>query len=351
MSFVRSGFSTGGRWLSGRVAGWGRVSGMGIQLPAEALELLEGQGMVIARNQCDLAGIRPEDMDNALRTGRWKITNRGVYQAFTGELTRLAELHSALLRAGEGAVLSHWTEAERHGLLKNPSQSIHITVPTPRNPVKHGTISGIVIHRSDSILRTRHPAMTPACTRIEDTVLDLIEVAPTFDVGYMWLARAIGGRQTTGDRIRKALDQRRRFRWRREVELALGDAADGAHSWLERRYIRQVERPHGIPPASRQVRVRRGGRNTYLDNLYAEYGVCVELDGAVAHPAAEQWRDKRRDNVNLADEIETFRFGYLDLHDRTHQCATAALVSRKLRAHGLPAAITHPCGPTCPVPG
>jgi len=77
----------------------------------------------------------------------------------------------------------------------------------------------------------------------------------------------------------------------------------------------------------------------------------VELDGAVAHPEAEQWRDKRRDNVNLADEIETFRFGYLDLRDGTHQCATAALVARKLRAQGLPAGITHPCGPTCPVPG
>jgi hypothetical protein len=49
--------------------------------------------------------------------------------------------------------------------------------------------------------------------------------------------------------------------------------------------VHGVERAHGLPPARRQARRRHGSGNRYLDNLYEEYGLCVELDGNAAHPA------------------------------------------------------------------
>ena len=107
-------------------------------------------------------------------------------------------------------------------------------------------IPGVVIHRSDAILRTRHPAMLPPCTRVEDTVLDLIQIAPTFDDAYAWICRAVGRRRTTADRIRQAMDARKKMRWRRELVVALGDAGDGVLSLLEYRYVHRVERPHGL---------------------------------------------------------------------------------------------------------
>jgi hypothetical protein len=42
-----------------------------------------------------------------------------------------------------------------------------------------------------------------------------------------------------------------------------------------------------------------GSGNRYLDNLYEPFGLCVELDGSVAHPDEGRWRDTRRDNANL----------------------------------------------------
>jgi hypothetical protein len=36
-------------------------------------------------------------------------------------------------------------------------------------------------------------------------------------------------------------------------------------------YVHGVERPHGLPVARRQARIRRGTGNRYLDNLYEEY--------------------------------------------------------------------------------
>ena len=250
---------------------------------------------------------------------------------FSGDPARETILWAALLRAGPGAVLSHQTAAERHGLIDEPSPIISITVPVSRHPAQV-KIPGIVIHRSDAILRTAHPAMLPPCTRVEDTVLDLIQAARTFDDAYAWICRAIGRRRTTAERIRLAMDARKRMRWRREIEVALGDAEGGALSVLEYRYVYRVERPHGLPVARRQARIRQGTGNRYLDNLYEGYAVCVEVDGTAAHPADEQWRDKRRDNANAVSGLVTLRFGLLDLGDR--RCQTASAVATLLGRHG-----------------
>jgi hypothetical protein len=306
-------------------------------------ELLAAQGNTIARRQAASSGIDQQAMDSRLRNGRWQRLQWGVYATFSGQPSRETLLWAALLRAGPDAALSHQTAAERHGLIDEPSALISITVPAARHPAQV-KIPGVIVHRSDAILRTRHPAMLPPCTRVEDTVLDLIQVAATFDDAYMWICRAIGRRRTTADRIRLAMDARKKMRWRREITVALGDAEGGALSVLEYRYVHRVERPHRLPVAYRQARVRQGTGNRYLDNLYEEYGVCVELDGTAAHPADEQWRDKRRDNANTVSGIVTLRFGLLDLGDR--RCKTARAVATLLRSRGWTGS-PRPCGPGC----
>jgi hypothetical protein len=337
------GLSTGYVLLAPGSAGVGSMGSVSAEPPAPSRELLGGQGNAIARRQGASSGIDPHTMRSRVRNGRWQRLQRGVYATFSGEPSRETVLWAALLRAGPDAVLSHQTAAERHGLIDEPSSLISITVPASRHPGQ-AKIAGVIIRRSDAILRTRHPAMLPPCTRVEDTVLDLIEVAATFDEAYMWICRAIGRRRTTADRIGLAMAARKKMRWRREITVALGDAGDGALSVLEHRYVHRVERPHGLPVARRQARIRQGTRNRYLDNLYEEYGVCTELDGTAAHPADEQWRDKRRDNVNTVSGLVTLRFGLLDLGER--RCETAAAVATLLRSRGWTGS-PRACGPRC----
>jgi predicted transcriptional regulator of viral defense system len=215
--------------------------------------LLVIQDDAIARRQGVQAGIDPYTMRSRVRSGRWQRLQRGVYAAFSGDPARETMLWAALLRAGPDATLSHLTAAERHGLIDEPSSAITITVPASRHPAQ-SKIPGVTIHRSDAILRTRHPTMLPPCTRVEDTVLDLIQVARTFDDAYMWICRAIGRRRTTADRIRQAMDARKKMRWRRELAAALGDADQGVLSVLEYHYVHRVERPHRLP----QPGARRG---------------------------------------------------------------------------------------------
>jgi len=312
-------------------------------------QVLRDQDGVLDAAQACAAGVTFESLKNQLRYGRWQRLHRGVYAAFSGTPTRRAELWAALLRAGPDAILSHHTAAELYGLLDARSPVIHITVPHDSNPARRGRIPGVVIHRSRSIPRIRHPALTPPRTRVEDTVLDLIECSRSFDEAYDWICRAIGRRRTTPERLREAMHARPRVRWRRDIELALGDAGAGALSLLELRYVRGVERPHGLPAAKRQARVRQHTGNRYLDNLYEEYRACVEVDGAAAHPEDEQWRDKRRDRWNSVHEkIETIRIGFLDLRDRQSRCETAADVTRWLNGRGP--AVGHACSsPDCAV--
>jgi hypothetical protein len=308
---------------------------MTLVIPTDCLKLIADQGGVISRSQGAEFGLAGEEMRNRVRFADWQRLQRGVYATFSGDIRRETRLWAALLRAGPEAVLSHQTAAELYGLLERPSPMIQLTVPATTNPVKHGKIPGVVVHRSRILDVTRHPVLSPPRTRIEHTVLDLIEEMDDPADRYDLICRAVGGRLTTAARVREALDRRSRFRDRREAESALGDAGQGALSNLERWYLRGVERRHKLPVAARQARVRIGGKSSYLDNLYEDYLVCVELDGAAAHPAGEQWRDKRRDRRNLAvEKIVAMRFGYLDLHTQEAQCRTAGEVAGVLRHRG-----------------
>jgi hypothetical protein len=323
---------------------------MSSEISRECLRLIDHQDGVLAIGQALDAGLTVEWIRNQVRYGRWQVMHRGVYATFTGPASRRAELWGALLRAGPDAALSHQTAAELYGMTDGGSRPIHLTVPFDKNPDRCGRIPGVVIHRSRSLTRTRHPAFTPPRTRVEATVLDLIECARDFDHAYEWICRAIGRRLTTADRLLIALNARRRFRWRHDVELALGYAKGGAVSVLELRYVRGVEEPHGLPTALRQVRVRQAAGNRYLDNLYEQYRACVEIDGTAAHPQDEQWRDKHRDRWNsVHEQVETIRIGMPGLLSRQRQCETAADVATWLSSRDTP--VGHPCAnPECPVP-
>ncbi len=117
--------------------------------------------------------------------------------------------------------------------------------------------------------------------------------------------------------LRAALAVRRRVRWRNWLNEALEDASDGVHSSLERRYVRDVERAHGLPASQHQARQQFGGKAHYRDNWYDPYRVVVEIDGPGYHQNEQVQQDKNRDNMNLAlDDVKTHRFGPVAVTER-----------------------------------
>ncbi|MFY9866596.1 MAG: hypothetical protein WAK58_22515, partial [Trebonia sp.] len=269
---------------------------------------LDAQSGVADRSQALQAGYSRRAMAHRLKSAKWRRVQRGVYATFTGPVHREARLWAALRRAGPGAMLSHETAAEVHGLTDKPSAKIHITVPPNRHPAHYRPIAGVVIHRSAQSLPARLPEWELPRTRIEDTVLDLVATARTFDEAYSWISRALSKHLVSVGMLREAMGGRSRIRWRVWLSEALADADEGAYFPLERRYARDVERAHGLPKAERQAGRTIGDKTHYKDNWYADYRVCVELDGASYHQNDQVCQDKRRDNLNLAvDAAQTYR--------------------------------------------
>jgi predicted transcriptional regulator of viral defense system/very-short-patch-repair endonuclease len=323
------------------IRGWATLDRMASELPDRWYALAELQHGLLSRRQALSLGADWNAIRARLRSSRWQQVYRGVYATFTGELGREASMWAALLRAGPEAILSHDSAAEMDGLKDRANGAIHIMVnesrKVPRTP-------GIVIHRSQRIWAAVHPSRIPPRTRVEETALDLAERAKTLDDAFSWLARACGGQLTTADRLRLTMDSRKKMRWRMDLAVALADIGDGVHSLLEYRYVRYVERAHGLPSAKRQAPVTIGGRRAYLDNLYQRYGVGTELDGSAAHPIAERWRDIHRDNAAAEAGIEILRYNGADVTGRP--CQVAGQVAAVLRRHGWQPTLRR-CGPHC----
>ncbi len=106
---------------------------------------------------------------------------------------------------------------------------------------------------------------------------------------------------------------------------------DGVHSLLE--YRVRARRGAAARPAGRQARAQRG----YLDNLYEEYQVCVELDGRAAHPDDRRWQDIHRDNAAAAEGQVTLRYSWADIARRA--CPTGWEVGTTLLQRGWPGPI------------
>jgi very-short-patch-repair endonuclease len=316
---------------------------MTVTLPESCRQLIKLQRGVIARWQAPTVDLPSTTINSLLRTGRWQPLQRGVYATFSGEPGREAELWAAVLRAGPQAVLSHQTAAELDGLTGKGGAVIHVAVPRTS---RVDPIPGVRIHRSERLAQARHPTRMPPRTRIEETVLDLTQTAKNIDDAFGWLCQACGSRRTTPDVLLIALAQRPKVRWRDILLAALGDISDGAQSVLEVRYVRDVERPHGLPRARRQAKVTRSSGRIYLDNLVDRYRTCIELDGKAAHPVSERWRDIARDNASAVEGLVTLRYGWAEVADRP--CQTAAQIAAVLRHRGWTAQPT-PCSRSCVV--
>ena len=286
------------------------------------------------------AGLSDQRVHWLVDTGRWQNPFPRVFVTFSGPVPANTMQFAALLYAGAGSSLSHYTAGALWRLVP-PSEAIHLTVPYLRDVDPQ---PNLVIHRSKTLRDGDvHPALTPRRTRIERTVVDLLATRRSADAALGLVASAIRGRQTDAERLRGLITDLPKTRWRKVILEALPDVAAGAHSPLEIRDAR-LRRKHGLPQGERQWRRLSDGAE-YLDVLIAEYGVHIELDGRLGHDAArEKWRDMRRDNRSEIARLRHLRYGWADMVDRP--CEVAAQQAEVLIQQGWPGRLKR-C-PACP---
>jgi len=263
-----------------------------------------------------------------VRSGQWRRLHHGVFHVHAGPVDLNARAMAAVLAAGVGSAVSHSTAGALYGLVAEPGRDIHLAVDQSRRVQQR---PGLVVHRVTDLDDWIHPTGWPPRITLERTVLDLADIG-TLDQAIAVVTFACQRELTSPGALARDLPRRRGQRWGRQLRDILDDVANGAHSVLEVRYIRDVERPHGLPTAERQM-ATDCGRRRYHDNGYREQRVIVELDGRLGH---EGWTSRRadvsRDRQVGADGWLTVRAGWSEVAGMP--CQLAQEVADVLRARG-----------------
>lgn len=277
---------------------------------------------------CRAAGLTVAQTKWLVESGRWQSPFPRVYVTFSGPIPPVTMEHAALLYAGDGAALSHYSAACYWRLCSAPT-GIHVSVRYSRDADDQ---LGLVVHRSRTLTEEDiHPSLRPRRTRIERTVLDLLADKRTADAALGLVADAVRNGATTADRLREALAAHPKTRWRKVVLEALPDVGAGAHSLLEIRDAK-LRRRHGLPMGRRQCG-RLADGTEYLDVLIEEFRLHVELDGRLGHDRAREiWRDMKRDNRSEVAGLRHLRYGWADMIDRP--CDVAIQQGGVLRQQG-----------------
>jgi hypothetical protein len=310
------------------------------------VELRALQQGTFSRAQAVAHGIDDYVLARRCRNRQIQRIHQGVYADFTGPLPWATRVWAAWLACGPDAALNGETALRWHGLSGDwDDRTIQLAVPHDRRMERR---SGVRISRHQNFSSWLLEAREPSIVRVEVAVLTAASLRTSPDRRAALVLDACRQRRTTPERLLAELARLPRIRGRGQLQQILSDAATGVQSFLEQTYLRRVERAHGLPPGTRQVRVTNGMTVNYRDVEHLPYSLIVELDGRAGHEdTTSSWRDMRRDNAATLQGKTTLRCGYQLVAD---PCMAAAQVGAALALRGWPGTLT-PCSPTCSAVG
>jgi hypothetical protein len=309
-------------WLGGPTPGAPPVPTSLEELRAVARE----QRGLVTRRQCLAAGLTARAVDMRLEKERWTRLQRGVYLTLPGRDDWRTQALAALLACGPDAAWSHWTAAHVWGLAPTPPRLVEILVPHSFAVAKP---DGARVRRARHLDDRVDPLRWPWLTTVEETILDIAATAD-LDETFAVMGRAFQRFRTTEPAVLSRLSGRAKHPCRALLTEVLSDAEAGAESAMELRFVRDVERAHGLPSATRQMRTAASRRDVH-DVAYPEQRVLVELDGRLWHEWGSRTVEGLRDRRSAADGWLTVRAFWMDV---LRPCSLAVEISAILRTRG-----------------
>lgn len=297
------------------------------QLPAELDRVASEQAGLVTRKQSLAAGLSGKAVEIRLANGRWRRAQHGVYLTTPGRDDWWTSAVAAHLACGPDAAWSHHTAAFVWGLIHSAPRQLELLVPRDfavRPP------RGATVRRRRHLDSQVDQLWWPWVTSAEDTILDLAE-SVDIDELFALLGRAFQRQRTSEAALLSHLADRSRHARRDLLREVLGDVASGAESTMEVRYLRDVERAHGLPRGERQVSASPTSA-AWHDIGYRDQRVLVELDGELGHEGrGARIRDGRRDRRGATTGWLTARAFWPDVLD---PCALANEVGAILQTRG-----------------
>jgi very-short-patch-repair endonuclease len=122
------------------------------------------------------------------------------------------------------------------------------------------------------------------------------------------LAAGVQQRMVRVSDLVAALERNERLYRRKIIRQTLGDIAGGAHALSELDFTTLVVRRFKLPEPDRQVRRDERGCRRWLDALWEEARLVVEIDGAGHIDALTYWDDMNRGNSLQLGHYRVLRF-------------------------------------------
>jgi hypothetical protein len=274
--------------------------------------IAKGQRGSFSRSQAHASGLSDRQLRRRVQSGVLQQVGPHAFRIWGASRTPLVDLTSLLLDIGEPCAASGPTAAGLHGFdgfaLAPP---FHVTVPRDRNVRRIGSI----VHTTSQFGPLERTVVGGlACTSPCRTIIDLARCC-----SVAALARAIDS--AIRDRLASEEQLHRRIaalrgHGRHGIPALLdvlngNEVTRGAHSWLEREFLRLVASA-GLPrPATQQVLTRAGDRMVRVDCRFPGTNVVVELLGYHFHRTRDQLRrDAERANALMLEGFAPYQFAY-----------------------------------------
>lgn len=303
---------------------------------------------VISRQQALARGITPSMIRHRLSTGRWQRIFTGVYATHSGEISWQHKARAATLARGPGAVVSLHCALHLWGLHGRQPQILTLAEPDAMH--RHGRLPGVRTRRRRRLTTgVRHQVPV---TSLAQTIVDVLALPGTcLDDALALLTRAVSTGRITVPMLRAELRHHPHHPRKAALEEVLAAAEGGLGSVAEARYVRDVERAHGLPSMDRQApmddtRAVADGRARRLDFKDPRRGLGLEIDGDFFH-SVRQRQDRGRDREAAGQGEVTIRAGWVEVV--VNPCELAADVAAAQRARGWTGQ-PRACGPACRLP-
>jgi very-short-patch-repair endonuclease len=254
-------------------------------------------------------GVTRSQVRANVRARRWRRVGSQSISLTTGPLTRSAQEWAAVFEAGPRAFLDGVSSLVASGLRKFDDPTIRVSVPRGAR-VRRGKRLDIRQTRrwhSDDIVGTGVPRSRPAVAAVRGALWARSDKQAAL-VMTMAVQQGLVDAQGLGvELLRIRRDRRRRF-----LHAVVLDLLQGVRALGEAEFRRMCRR-RGLPDPSRQV-VRKGRNGTYyLDAVWDEWGVVVEIDGIHHAWAQNLVADALRQNDVMLANARVLRLPLLGL--------------------------------------
>lgn len=247
-----------------------------------------------------------------------------------------AVLMVAVLWAGPGAALAGLTAARLQGFrgFDQKASAIHLVLPAAHTKRSIQPAFPLVVHYSRHMTAADiHPARQPPQTRIARSLVDAAAWMGTDRGARAVLAAGVQqGLVRTGD-LMAEVKRNDRLHRRKIISQTLADIAGGSHALSELDFTTLVVRQFKLPEPDRQVPRRdEQGRRRWLDAVWEQARLVVEVDGAAHIDVLTYWDDMDRDNSLQLGRYRVLRFPAWVIRYQPNY--VAAQIRRALREAG-----------------